>query len=133
MINKNKSLNGKQDPYSILEAYIDAAEKMLEDDVADNMNIGKFGSEFIQKVTGLKENITLLTHCNTGSLATAGYGTALVINPNYSLMVYRFRVLFDIFTTPRSSPMYISPKHVHTIKVHVLLHMNSNTTLYHQL
>jgi len=24
-----------------------------------------------------KERVTILTHCNTGSLATAGYGTAL--------------------------------------------------------
>ncbi|KAI9872091.1 MAG: S-methyl-5-thioribose-1-phosphate isomerase, partial [Pleopsidium flavum] len=64
----------------VAEAYIIAAEKMLVDDVQDNQNIGKHGAEWILKN---KERgnpggkVSVLTHCNTGSLATAGYGTAL--------------------------------------------------------
>ncbi|KAI9733138.1 MAG: S-methyl-5-thioribose-1-phosphate isomerase [Cirrosporium novae-zelandiae] len=56
------------------------AEVMLASDISDNENIGKFGSEWILEntVAGRKnEKVTVLTHCNTGSLATAGYGTAL--------------------------------------------------------
>ncbi|OAL53343.1 Methylthioribose-1-phosphate isomerase [Pyrenochaeta sp. DS3sAY3a] len=64
---------------SVREAYVSAAEKMLVDDVSDNENIGRHGAEWIVKNTeaGKKGPVSMLTHCNTGSLATAGYGTAL--------------------------------------------------------
>ncbi|KAK3815429.1 MAG: hypothetical protein J3Q66DRAFT_389267 [Benniella sp.] len=63
----------------IVNKYLELAEKMLEDDVQDNQNIGKFGAEFILKVWKGGEDLRVVTHCNTGSLATAGYGTALGI------------------------------------------------------
>ncbi|KAE9980344.1 hypothetical protein EG328_000372 [Venturia inaequalis] len=63
----------------VREAYVNAAEKMLVDDVSDNEGIGKHGAEWIiknAKYSG-EGGVSVLTHCNTGSLATAGYGTAL--------------------------------------------------------
>ena len=64
----------------ILDTYIEAAEQMLADDVSDNEKIGRNGSQWIAaqaaKVAA-EESISVITHCNTGSLATAGYGTAL--------------------------------------------------------
>lgn len=64
---------------SVKDAYIQAAEKMLVDDVSDNENIGKHGAEWVVKNTeaGKSGPVSVITHCNTGSLATAGYGTAL--------------------------------------------------------
>ncbi|SLM36940.1 methylthioribose-1-phosphate isomerase [Lasallia pustulata] len=64
---------------SIGEAYMIAAERMLVDDVQDNENIGRHGAEWIlgNTVWGREGKVSVLTHCNTGSLATAGYGTAL--------------------------------------------------------
>ena len=53
-------------------------ESMLEKDISDNKAIGRFGAEDILKSVG-ENSVKLLTHCNTGSLATAGYGTALGI------------------------------------------------------
>ena len=47
----------------------------MSSDVKTNKLIGDFGANEITKLLG--DNITILTHCNTGSLATAGYGTAL--------------------------------------------------------
>ncbi len=47
------------------------AERILEEDVAANKRMGRFGAEL------LGEQATILTHCNAGALATAGYGTAL--------------------------------------------------------
>ncbi|KAI9814731.1 MAG: S-methyl-5-thioribose-1-phosphate isomerase [Pycnora praestabilis] len=67
---------------SIRQAYVEAAEQMLVDDVRDNENIGKHGAEWILKNAKRSEpdgKVSVLTHCNTGSLATAGYGTALGI------------------------------------------------------
>jgi len=40
-------------------------------DIDSNMRMGRFGSELIP------DHSTVLTHCNAGALATAGYGTAL--------------------------------------------------------
>ncbi|XP_073152340.1 methylthioribose-1-phosphate isomerase [Henckelia pumila] len=62
---------------TVFEAYIEVAEIMLEDDVGSNKAIGNFGASFLQKQLTDRRKISVLTHCNTGSLATAGYGTAL--------------------------------------------------------
>lgn len=50
---------------------------MLHKDVADNIAIGDLGAYDILYNVPKDSAITILTHCNTGSLATAGYGTAL--------------------------------------------------------
>ncbi|CAO3659996.1 hypothetical protein G6F70_005034 [Rhizopus microsporus] len=73
------SAKGAKEPADVVYAYIEAAEKMLVDDVQDNKNIGKFGADYITNNVKDKDNICVLTHCNTGSLATAGWGTALGI------------------------------------------------------
>lgn len=64
------------DANQVFQAYLEAAEIMLEDDIASNKAIGSYGSSFIQNQKDFKK-LSVLTHCNTGSLATAGYGTAL--------------------------------------------------------
>src|SRR5881409_967672 len=47
------------------------AQAMFREDVEGNHRIGRFGAEL------LGASATVLTHCNAGALATAGYGTAL--------------------------------------------------------
>lgn len=54
---------------------IKAIEDLLAKDISDNKAIGKFGAEEILKAQNTP--CIILTHCNTGSLATADYGTAL--------------------------------------------------------
>ncbi|ANB11378.1 S-methyl-5-thioribose-1-phosphate isomerase MRI1 [Sugiyamaella lignohabitans] len=62
----------------VVDKVIKAAEQMLVDDVSDNENIGHYGAEWIMsQVPKSTDRISVLTICNTGSLATAGYGTAL--------------------------------------------------------
>jgi methylthioribose-1-phosphate isomerase len=53
---------------SVREAYVQAAEQMLIDDVSDNENIGKHGAEWVMKnsAAGKKGPVSMLTHCNTG-------------------------------------------------------------------
>lgn len=54
------------------------AEDMLEKDLRDNRSIGDLGAHHILKRAAPQGGkVTVLTHCNTGALATAGYGTAL--------------------------------------------------------
>ncbi|GAQ07769.1 methylthioribose-1-phosphate isomerase [Aspergillus lentulus] len=64
---------------TVAEHFIRAAEDMMTKDLDDNMKIGKNGAEWIIKhaLAARKSTATVLTHCNTGSLATSGYGTAL--------------------------------------------------------
>lgn len=54
-----------------LERVTAEAQAILEEDVAANRRIGELGAALIARRCGV------LTHCNTGSLATGGYGTAL--------------------------------------------------------
>jgi methylthioribose-1-phosphate isomerase len=49
---------------------IEEAKKILEEDIEVNKAIGVWGAQF------LRDGDTVLTHCNAGSLATGGYGTA---------------------------------------------------------
>ena len=50
---------------------LDEALAILKEDIEINRSIGRHGAELI------KDGDTILTHCNAGALATAGYGTAL--------------------------------------------------------
>ena len=52
------------------EMMAEEAVRVLEEDIAVNRAIGDHGAQFI------KDGDTILTHCNAGSLATGGYGTA---------------------------------------------------------
>ena len=47
------------------------AQAIQDEDLAANRHMGELGASLIAAGSGV------LTHCNTGSLATAGYGTAL--------------------------------------------------------
>ena len=47
------------------------AHEIFDEDVLTNKRIGQFGSQLVPT------NSRILTHCNAGALATAGYGTAL--------------------------------------------------------
>lgn len=54
-----------------VERLLEEAEAIRQEDIAANIAMGDLGAAL------LPEGCSVLTHCNTGSLATAGYGTAL--------------------------------------------------------
>ena len=66
---------------AILNGYIAAAEAILEADLRTNTSIGAHGAAWLEKQVYARPDrkISVLTHCNTGSLATSGHGTALGI------------------------------------------------------
>jgi methylthioribose-1-phosphate isomerase len=47
------------------------AQKIFQEDIAANKQLGKFGAVLLRNAK------RIMTHCNAGALATAGYGTAL--------------------------------------------------------
>ncbi|MEB3780481.1 MAG: S-methyl-5-thioribose-1-phosphate isomerase [Desulfurococcales archaeon] len=55
----------------IVDGVLDEALRIYIEDIKNNIMIGRHGSKLIE------DNDTILTHCNTGALATAGFGTAL--------------------------------------------------------
>ena len=55
----------------IKQALIEEAQRMHAEDIAANQAMGRHGATLMPSAGGV------LTHCNAGALATAGYGTAL--------------------------------------------------------
>jgi methylthioribose-1-phosphate isomerase len=64
------SLNGLPHP-EIVERMIQEARQIRSEDIAICRAIGRHGEPLVP------DGKTVLTHCNAGALATAGYGTAL--------------------------------------------------------
>src|SRR6202049_2812577 len=70
MTEKFESLSNK--PIAqIKQALIEEAQRMHAEDIAANQAMGRHGATLMPSSGGV------LTHCNAGALATAGYGTAL--------------------------------------------------------
>jgi len=65
------ALNRMMEAYERGEDLEATARAIEEEDYLANKRMAQFGNELIPK------NARILTHCNTGALATAGYGTAL--------------------------------------------------------
>ncbi len=56
---------------AIRERLVDEAQQIRLEDIAINEAIGRNGAALVP------DGKTVLTHCNAGALATAGFGTAL--------------------------------------------------------
>src|SRR6185503_10923645 len=59
------------DVEEVKKRLVDEALAIFNEDIESNRALGRFGAELIP------DNATVLTHCNAGALATAGFGTAL--------------------------------------------------------
>ncbi len=64
-------LNKEHKTTKIFEKLRNEADNISKEDIETNKKMAKFGNKLIP------QNATILTHCNTGALATVGYGTAL--------------------------------------------------------
>ncbi|HEX3876681.1 MAG TPA: S-methyl-5-thioribose-1-phosphate isomerase [Bryobacteraceae bacterium] len=60
-----------QSPEEIAKRMVEEAKRVREEDIAICRAIGRNGATLVP------DGKTVLTHCNAGALATAGYGTAL--------------------------------------------------------
>ncbi|MDI6706414.1 MAG: S-methyl-5-thioribose-1-phosphate isomerase [Bacillota bacterium] len=56
---------------AICRSILETAEKIAGDDIETNKKIGEYGNTLVPR------DANILTHCNTGSLATVEFGTAL--------------------------------------------------------
>ena len=67
----NRAIKSNSSRATIERLMIDEAKAIYEEDIDNNRRMGRFGADL------LPQSGTILTHCNAGALATAGYGTAL--------------------------------------------------------
>lgn len=70
-VNLKWAVEKMKECYLLKKELLQEALKLMEDDIKINRQIGKNGAKIIN------DGDNILTHCNAGSLATAGYGTAL--------------------------------------------------------
>jgi len=71
VLNKAKQVHGNLE--NMVNAVVDEAQRMANEDVETNRKIGENGAKLIEDGDGI------LTHCNAGCLATVDYGTALAV------------------------------------------------------
>jgi len=91
-----KALPAAADGVYVIDAYLTFAEAYLAEDVEINKGIGRFGADFIlERYSHGASKIRMLTHCNTGALATTQYGTALGV----VRFVYERAALERVFCT----------------------------------
>jgi methylthioribose-1-phosphate isomerase len=64
-------VDGGEGAEAVRRAALEEAERLAEQDVADNRALGQHGAALVP------EGAQVLTHCNAGGLACVGYGTAL--------------------------------------------------------
>jgi methylthioribose-1-phosphate isomerase len=60
-----------------LDAVLEEAVAVQREDVEANRAMGAHGADWLLEKVGAERPLRVLTHCNTGALATAGWGTAL--------------------------------------------------------
>ncbi len=75
-------------------AMLDEAQKIADEDIEINKRMGSYGAELVP------QEATIIHHCNTGSLATVGWGTALGVVRSAFVQGKKLHVLVDE-TRPR--------------------------------
>ena len=63
--------SGGGSPEEVVRKLVEEAEEIQREDEAINRRMGEFGKDL------MPDGGSVLTHCNTGALATSGFGTAL--------------------------------------------------------
>jgi methylthioribose-1-phosphate isomerase len=62
--------NKEKDLDQVRSMLVEESQRMIEEDIATNKKMGAYGAAFVA------DDDNIITHCNAGSIATAGYGTA---------------------------------------------------------
>ncbi len=83
-----------QDAAALRQALLAYAQQIADEDVQINQRIGAYGAALVP------EQATIIHHCNTGSLATVHWGTALGVIRSAHAQGKRLHVLVDE-TRPR--------------------------------
>jgi methylthioribose-1-phosphate isomerase len=83
------AVQGSTAPPKVAEAALAEAKLIHREEIEAGRAIGRLGADLISR------DATILTHCNTGALATAGYGTAFAVIRTAHEQGKRVHVLVD--------------------------------------
>jgi methylthioribose-1-phosphate isomerase len=86
--------NRSQSADAIRKALLDEAQNIANEDIQINKRMGAYGAELVP------DEATIIHHCNTGSLAAVGWGTALGVVRSAFFQGKKLHVLVDE-TRPR--------------------------------
>ena len=114
-------------PPELTKIIISECQKMWQEDIDTNRAMGKHGAAL------LKDEDTVLTHCNAGSLATVQYGTALApIRWAIEEEGKKIQVIADE-TRPRLQGARLTAWELHYDKIPVKVEVDNNAGLMMRL
>lgn len=113
----------------IVAAIVKHAQFMLERDVSDNKAIGTHGADDLLQRHTHKDGVRLVTICNTGSLATAGWGTALGVARELQIR-QKLRAIAALETRPYNQGSRLTAYEIKTEKMNGVLIADSMAASY---
>jgi len=114
-----------------VDAIVTHAQFMLERDVSDNKAIGAHGADDILSRHTDPDGVRLVTICNTGSLATAGWGTALGVARELHRR-HKLRSIAALETRPYNQGSRLTAYEIQTEKMNGTLLCDSMAAFYLQ-
>ncbi|KAH8093947.1 eukaryotic translation initiation factor 2B [Cristinia sonorae] len=116
----NNSISEKKDARTITQDLIAEGVAIDGEDVARNKQMSKWGGEWlveeVKKRGGEGDRLNVMTVCNTGSLATSGYGTALGLI-TYLHETGRLETAFFTQSTPYHQGSRLTALELLTLKI----------------
>lgn len=114
---------------STIDVIVTHAQFMLERDVSDNKAIGIHGADDLLSRHTHRDGVRLVTICNTGSLATAGWGTALGVARELQCRS-KLRSIAALETRPYNQGSRLTAYEIYTEKMNGTLICDSMAASY---
>lgn len=113
----------------VVNAIVTHAQFMLERDVSDNKAIGTHGADDLLSRHTHPDGVRLVTICNTGSLATAGWGTALGVARELQVR-NKLRSIAALETRPYNQGSRLTAYEIYTERMNGTLICDSMAAFY---
>mmetsp|Transcript_9702 Transcript_9702/g.21880 ORF Transcript_9702/g.21880 Transcript_9702/m.21880 type:complete len:369 (-) Transcript_9702:226-1332(-) len=124
-----KGIVQKAPSSSTIDVIVKHAQFMLERDVSDNKAIGTHGADDLLSRHTHQDGVRLVTICNTGSLATASWGTALGVARELQCR-NKLRSIAALETRPYNQGSRLTAYEIYTEKMNGTLICDSMAASY---
>ena len=124
-----KDIVEKSSNDDVVHAIVTHAQFMLLRDVSDNKAIGSHGADDLLSRHTHPDGVRLVTICNTGSLATAGWGTALGVARELQVRS-KLRSIAALETRPYNQGSRLTAYEIYTEQMNGTLICDSMAAFY---
>jgi len=124
-----KDIVEKSSNDDVVNEIVTHAQFMLERDVSDNKAIGTHGADDLLSRHTHPDGVRLVTICNTGSLATAGWGTALGVARELQVRS-KLRSIAALETRPYNQGSRLTAYEIYTEQMNGTLICDSMAAFY---